>query len=177
MAKSWDWVGIICFPSQLIPTGDVPNFCHFACTFTVFLWYSKSLKTFSKLSQLLLCTFLILSWYFPITFPSLSNQSYYYYIFHALSLNFPRTFLVLFWYFHCTFQVFFKFYLVLSWYFHRTFIVLSFSSTLKLCSLFFPVLLWYFPNTFPTLSRYFAGISTIRFQYVSGTFHVFFVLS
>ena len=28
MAKSWDWVGIIFFLSQLIPTGDVPNFCH-----------------------------------------------------------------------------------------------------------------------------------------------------
>ena len=28
MVKSWDWVGIIYFLSQLIPTGDVPNFCH-----------------------------------------------------------------------------------------------------------------------------------------------------
>ena len=27
MAKSWDWVRTICFPPQLIPTGDVPNFC------------------------------------------------------------------------------------------------------------------------------------------------------
>ena len=25
--KNWDWVGIMCFLSQLIPTGDVPNFC------------------------------------------------------------------------------------------------------------------------------------------------------
>ena len=29
MAKSGDWVGIIYFLSQLIPTGDVPNFCLF----------------------------------------------------------------------------------------------------------------------------------------------------
>ena len=27
MAKSWDWVGIMFFLSQLIPTGDIPNFC------------------------------------------------------------------------------------------------------------------------------------------------------